>query len=190
MRWAPAVKEEIAPRKRAGLEFPRGTGECATEVIVWAGVLARKPRTAVAQDGGDLWSGCSPKEQFLGDPFVSDAPVGLGEAFENPQPVQPTGINCGGGNGGRSASRAGRGNCCQRQVWRLRQVRWTVPSAFGRFQQSGGLGSQATMGVQHLHPRRVTAPVPSLRCPIGEAGQAAQMTPIGAAQVAAVEIPK
>src|SRR6266496_6196481 len=87
------VEEEIAPRKRAGFKFPRGTCECAAEVIVWVGVLPRKPRTAAAQDGCDLWSGCATLEQFLGDPLIGDAPVGLGEAFENPQPVQPTGIN-------------------------------------------------------------------------------------------------
>src|ERR1019366_9159091 len=71
--------------------------------------LSREPRTATAQDGADSWSGRSAKEQFLSDPFIGDAPVGLGEAFENPQPVQPTGIDLGGGNGGRSASRAGGG---------------------------------------------------------------------------------
>src|SRR5207249_1819035 len=42
-------------------------------------------------------------------------------------------------------------------------------------------------GLQHLHPWRVTAPVTSLWLLIGESGQAAQMTPIGAGQVAAVE---
>ena len=58
----------------------------------------------------------------------------------------------------------------------------------GRFPQSGALGSQAGAGVQRLHPRRVTAPGASLRFLIGEAGQAAQMTPIGAAHVTAVEV--
>jgi hypothetical protein len=85
MVLAIAVEEEVAPRKRAGCEFPRGTCECAAEVIVWVGVLSRKPRAAVAQDGCDLWSGCSTLQQFLGDPLIGDAPVGLWEAFENPQ---------------------------------------------------------------------------------------------------------
>jgi hypothetical protein len=34
MGWATVVKEKIAPRKRAGFEFPRGACECAAEVIV------------------------------------------------------------------------------------------------------------------------------------------------------------
>jgi len=52
-----AVKEEIAPRKRPGCEFPRGTCECAAEVIVGVRVLSRKAWTAAAQDGCNLWGG-------------------------------------------------------------------------------------------------------------------------------------
>lgn len=100
-----ARKKKIAPGKRADGEFPRRTCEGAAEIIVRVGVLSRKPRTAVAQDGGDLWSGRSALEQLLGDPFIGDAPVGFGEAFQNPQTAQPTGIevgrasNCCGGSG-------------------------------------------------------------------------------------------
>ena len=90
---ASAVEEKITSRKRAGCEFPRGTCECAAEVIVWVGVLSGKPWTAVTQDGCDLWGGRATLEQFFGDPFISDAPVGLWEAFQNPQPLQPTGID-------------------------------------------------------------------------------------------------
>ena len=182
------MREKIAPRKRTGGEFPRGTCEGTTQVIVGVGVLSREPRTAAAQDGYDLWSGYPAEEQFLGDPFIGDAPVGLGEAFHNPQSAQPTGIDFGGGNGGGSARGTGGGSRWQSQVWRLRQVRWTAHTVLGRFPQGGALGSQARVGVQDLHPRRVTAPVASLRFPIGEAGQAAQMTPIGRGLVAAVEV--
>jgi hypothetical protein len=80
------VKKKIAPRIRTGGEFPRGSCQGAAEVIVRV-ELSREPRTAAAQDGADSWSGRSAKEQFLSDPFIGDAPVGLGEAFENPQPV-------------------------------------------------------------------------------------------------------
>ena len=182
------VKEKIVTRKRTGGEFPRGTCEGTTEVIVRVRVLSREPRTAAPQDGFDLWSRCSAEEQFLGDPFIGDAPVGLGEAFQNLQSVQPTGIDFGGGRGGHSAYRAGGGSHWQRRALRLRQVRWTGHTVRGRFQQGGALGSQARMGVQDLHPRRVTTPVASLRFLIGEAGQATQMTPIGGGLVAAVEV--
>ena len=87
MGSAIAVAEEIAPRKRAGCEFPRGTYECAAEVIVWVGVLSGKPGTAVTQDGCDLRGGRATLEHILGDPFIGDAPVGLWEAFQNPQPL-------------------------------------------------------------------------------------------------------
>ena len=42
------VEEEIAPRKRAGFKFPRGTCECAAEVIGGVGVLSRKSRSGTS----------------------------------------------------------------------------------------------------------------------------------------------
>ena len=186
------VEEKIAPWKRASFEFPRGTCECAAEVIVRVRVLSRKTRTAAAQDGCDLWSGRATEEQFLGDPLIGDAPVGLRKTFQNPQSVQPTGIDSGGGSGRRRDSRVGVrvgvGGPCESQAWELRPVRWAVQIVPGRFQQSGGLRSQAAAGVEHLHPRRVTAPVAPLWFLIGEAGQSAEMTPIGTGRVAAVDV--
>jgi len=183
-----AVKEKIAPRKKADFEFLRGACECAAEVIVRVGVLSRKSRTAAAQDDGDLWSRHPTKEQFLSDPFIGDAPIGLWKAFQNPQPVQPTGIDFGHGSGRRRARHVAVCGRWQRQMWRLRKARWSAQDALGRFQKGGALGSQSGAGMQHLHPRRVAAPVASLRFPVGAAGQAAQMTPIGAGRVAAVEV--
>jgi hypothetical protein len=157
-----AGKEKIAPRKRAGGEFPRRTCEGAAEVIVRMGVLSRKPRTAVAQDSSDLWSGRSTLEQFLGDPLIGDAPVGLGEAFQNPQAVQPTGIEIGrSGCGGTSrpvrASGIGVRGCRQRNLWRQRQAGATAQTVLGRLQQRRCLGSQVGVSVQYLHPGRVTS---------------------------------
>jgi hypothetical protein len=56
----------------------------------------------------------------------------------------------------------------------------------GRFQQTCASG-QAGASVQHPHPRRVTTPVAPVWLLIGEAGQSAQMTPIGTGRVAAVD---
>ncbi len=151
-------------------------------------MLSRKPRTAAAQDGCDLWRWHSTKEQFLGDPLIGDAPVGLWEAFQNPQPVQPTDIDFGRGRGRRRSRRVDVCGRRQGQTWRLHQIRWAAQTVFGRLEQSGAPGSQSGVSVQHLHPRRVTAPVASLRFLIGEAGQAAQMTPIGAGRVATVDV--
>jgi hypothetical protein len=154
MGLAIAVEEEIAPRKRAGSEFPRSTCECAAEVIVWVGVLSRKPWTAVTQDGCDLWGGRATLEQFFGDPFIGDAPVGPWEAFQNPQPLQPTGIDfraisdCGRASqpvcAGRISVRGGR----EKNAWRPHQVRVAAQIALGRLQQSSALGSRADLGVQ------------------------------------------
>ena len=61
-------------------------------------------------------------------------------------------------------------------------------TAFGLFQQSRRLGRQAGVGVQDLHPRRIAAPIASMWFLIGEPSQTAQMTPIGAGQVAAIGV--
>ena len=185
---------KIAPRKRAGGKFSRRTCEGAAEVIVRVEVLSRKPRTAVAQDSSDLWSGRSKLEQLLGDPLIGDAPVGLGKAFQNPQAVQPTGIEVGRTDGCCGTSRPVRASGIgvrgsrQRNLWRHRQAGVTAQTALGLLQQRRRLGSQAGVSVQHLHPGRVTAPVASRRFLIGETGQAAQVTPIGAGRVAAVDV--
>ena len=143
-----AVTEKIAPGKRAGFEFLRGACECVAEVIVRVGVLSRKSRTAAAQDDGDLWSRHSTEEQFLGDPFIGDAPIGLWEAFQNPQPVQTSGVDFGRGCGRRRARHVGVCGRGQRQMWRLRKDRWSAQNARSRFQQSGALASQVGAGMQ------------------------------------------
>lgn len=177
-----AVEEKIAPRKRDGCEFARGACECAAEVIIRAGVMSRKSRTAAAQNRCDLWRGRATLEQFLGDPLIGDAPVGLWEAFQDVQPVHPMGIDF-----GRGSARCG-GSRCRRQVWKRRQARRAAQPMLGRFQQSRALGRQAGMGIQYLHPRSVAPPVAALWFLIGDAGQAAQMAPIGAGYVAAVGV--
>jgi hypothetical protein len=187
MAVAGTVKKEFAPGKRVGLELPRGTCECAAEVIVGVGMPSRKPWTAATQDGCDLWRGGATLQQFFGDPFIGDAPVGLWEAVRNPQPLQPTGIDGGGiGDGGRARPLVDARHIAVRG--RRRQAGVTVHLVLGRFQQPGALGSQTGTGMQHLHPRRVATPVAPLRFLIGEASQAAQMTPIGAGRVATVEV--
>src|SRR5438309_690135 len=85
-----AAQERIAPGKRDGGQLPRGARDRAAEVILRIGMPARKTRTSTVQDGGDTRGGGTAAEQFLGDPFVDDAPVRLWEALANVQPVQPT----------------------------------------------------------------------------------------------------
>ena len=162
---ATAMKEKIAPRKRAGGEFLRGTSECAAEVIVWVSVSSRKPRTSAAEDSGDLWRGRSTKEQFLGDPFIGDAPVGLWETLENPQSVQPIGIDVGRTSGGGGISQPVCGSRIAvrwrraRNVWCQRPDGMRAQTVLGVFEQGATFRSQAGLGVQDPHPRRVAAPV-------------------------------
>lgn len=79
-----------------GSEFPCGARQSAAEVILGVAVAAWKPGTAGAHDGGDLGSGDAMTEQFLGDPLVHNAPIGLWEASGNSQPVQPLRVDFGG----------------------------------------------------------------------------------------------
>jgi len=45
------------------------------------------------QDGCDPCGGRAALEQFFGDPFVGDAPIGLWEALDNAQALQPTAVD-------------------------------------------------------------------------------------------------
>ena len=187
------VGEPIAPRKSDGLEFSGSVGEGTSEIILGPGVLSRKPRTAVAEDGCDLWGRGATLEQFFGDPGIGDAPVRLWEAFPNLQSVQPIGIDVRGlSDGDRSSQvvcdRVARGGLRPRKAWRPRQVGVAAHTALGRLPQSSALRSQAGVGVQHLHPGSVAAPVAPLWFPIGETGQAAQVAPIGAGLVAPIGV--
>ena len=97
-----------------GLEFPGGALHSAAKVIVGVGVAAWKTGAARAHNGGGLTSGDSVAEQFLGDPFIDDAPVRLWEACVNPQPVQPIGIDPG---GNRVCGIGIRIECSQNWAW-------------------------------------------------------------------------
>ncbi len=185
------LSEKLAPRKRTGLEFIYGAGESAAEVIVGSGVTTWKPRAAVAQDGDDLWRGGATAQQFFSDPFISDAPVRLWEAFKNPQSVQPSSIAAGRAGGWFAARQTVCidgivGHVRRNRARRQRQVGRTSHTAFGLLQQSATPRGQASVGVQHLQPRRIAASVASLWFFIGEPSQTAQVTPIGAGQVAAI----
>ena len=183
---------EYAPGKRTDLQFVDGSCQSAAEVIIGPGVAPWKSWTAVAQDGGDLTGRYAPPQQLFRDPFVGDAPVRLGEAFENPQTVQPLAVDAGRARNGLAISQAGIGGVvgCNRRnpTCGQRQIRGAGPAVFGLFQQSGSLRGQAGMGVQHLDPGEIAAAIAPLRLSVGVAGQPAQVTPIGAGQVAAIGV--
>jgi len=55
-------------------------------------------------------------------------------------------------------------------------------------QEAFGLARQTSSGVHDLHPRRIAIGLASVWFLIGESGEPAQMTPIGAGAVAAIEV--
>ena len=89
-------KQAIAPGKSSGFDLDHGAREGAAEIVLGVRVPSRKTGTARAQNGRDSGSGHSLPQQFLGDPFIGNAPIRLGEAFGNAQPAQPIGIDAGG----------------------------------------------------------------------------------------------
>jgi hypothetical protein len=70
-------------------------------------MTARKARTTATKQVRDGGNRCPAPQQLFSDPFVRNAPIGIGarESLWNPQPLQPSLVN-GGGLGGR----AGPGN--------------------------------------------------------------------------------
>src|SRR5215468_4693386 len=166
-----------APGKGSGFEFQRGAREGAAEIVLRMRVPTGETWTARAQNGCDLWSRCSVPQQFLGDPLIGNAPIRLRKPFANAQPVQPFGIDAGGypiGIGGGPV-RA-----------RRHRLRRSEPTGVGSLDQCAALRGQLCVSVHHLDPRSVTAPVTSLRFLVSETGQAAQMPPVRAGQIAAV----
>lgn len=172
----------IAPGKGSGFQFECGACEGAAEIILGIRVAAWKTRTTGAQNGRDLCSGTSAPQQFLGDPLVGNAPIRLGEAFGNAQPVQPIGIDAGGcrcrmgGSEGSGPVRARGRNWLGR----------TQSTGVDRLDQYGTSRRQLRVSIQHSDPRSVTALVAPLRLLVDETGQAAQMAPIGAGQIPTV----
>src|SRR5919204_5968147 len=88
-------------RRKSGpsLEFPCGAAQRAAEVIVGVAVAAWKTGAAHAHNRGDVGSGDFLAEEFLGDPFIDDAPIRLWEARANPETVHPIGIDLSGNRG-------------------------------------------------------------------------------------------
>src|ERR1017187_3265185 len=195
-RWrgGSGVEKTIAPGKRGGLQLQRGSRDRPVEIILRVRMPAWKVGTAALQDGSDPLGGRAALEQFFGDPFVGDAPIGLWEAFDNAQALQPTAVDTGclSDRGGVRRQVGVRSSVTRERsetdAWRRRLVRAAAPVAFSDPQQGGTFGGQACVGMPDLHPGRVTACITSLRLLIGEPSQAAQVTPIGASPVTAVDV--
>ena len=176
------------PGKKRGSQLVCGAGQGTAEIILGMGMPARKAGTAACQDGRHAPGGSTLAEQLLGDPFVGNAPVRLGEALGNAQPLQPILVDASRMRRGQARVRKGAGIRDGKQgVGRRWARRRAALALLGGLQQSGGLGGQARLGVAELHPGSIAAGAAPLWFLIGEARQAAQVTPVGAGRVTAVE---
>lgn len=100
--WRSSAREAGAPRERSGPQFHGGARQGAAQVILGIGMTAGKARAAAAEEGVDLAVRRTAAQQFLSDPLVGNAPVGIGEALRNVESAQPSridGSRCGGGQG-------------------------------------------------------------------------------------------
>lgn len=168
-----------------------GTGQGAAQIVFGITMVPRKIGTAQAQNFPDLSWGCVLGEQFSGQPQIDDAPIGLRKALQNMPTLKPTLIHsnsafrrnaavwcrpefvgCGNGRSCRSQRRRSLG--CKRLL-----------SGGEHFLGGGG---QDRLRMDDVDRRRETSELASRWLEVAEAGQSAQVTPIGAGPIAVVAI--
>lgn len=159
-------------------------GEGAPQVAVRIAVAAGKKRAGEPEDGLDVRSGFALREQMPGDPQIHDAPVRLWKAFENMPALHTTLVNRGGLLGAEWAKLCG---CRVPVETRGRMARWSCTFPDG-LQQRLGARRQTQMGVDESHPRSAAARCASRGLLIGEPGEPSQVTPVGAGQVASIDM--
>jgi hypothetical protein len=168
-------------------QLGKGSCEGATQVILGVRVPTGKARAAPTQQFRDGRYGCCLSQQLLSDPLVGNTPIGVRKSLWNPQPLQPGLVDVAGRRGGtcgdypltgertwqRSGSGAGGG---------------ASYLSLGGLDQQRAVGSQPNLRLHQLHPGGVSIALTPEGLPIGEPGQSSQMTPVGAGQVAAIDM--
>ena len=173
-----------SPRGRSHSAPPWGGKRCAcdgaSEVILGITVATGKMRAGEAKDGLDLDSGSPQREQMSGNPKIHDAPIRLRKAFANMPSlhtalIYPVSFRSLGrfGIGRGPLGRHRRGQ----RLYRLS----------GEVQQRLAVRREDRTGVDELHPRRETHQCASFGFLVGESREPAQVTPVGAGPIAAVE---
>ena len=156
----------------------------APQIVIRIAVAAGKMRAGEPEDGLDLRSGFALREQVPGDPQIHDAPVRLRKAFANMPSLHATSVDRGGLCGASGATVYG---CRVPTEARGRMPRWLCALPDG-LQQRLGTRRQTRMGVDEFHPRSVAVRCASRGLLIGEPGESSQVTPVGAGQVASIEM--
>jgi hypothetical protein len=193
-RWAAGLRTRQGSVTRRGTHRAPWGGkssarEGSAQVVLGIAVTTGKMRTGQSDHSSDLGHSSALSKQLPHDPQIYDAPIGLRKALQNLPSLEAVAIDLsrlGGGEPGRSGvgphdvfGRLVPGNPSGGQ----RCGGWPLKRGLD---QSLGLGGQAGAGVQDSHPGRVAAAGTPLRLLVGEAGQPAHMTPVGARQVASI----
>ena len=167
-----------------GRSWSERTGQGAAQIVFRITMVAGKIGTAQAQNFPDLiWRGVL-DEQFSGQPEIDRAPIRLREALQNAPTLNPTLIHnrsafrrdaagrCGNGRSYRQPRSLGVG--CKRQL-----------SGSEHFLGGGG---QDWLRMDDVDRRCETGELASRWLEVAEAGQTAQVAPIGAGPVAVVAL--
>src|SRR5262249_6903069 len=173
----------------------RGSRQGAAQVVFGIAMVAREPWAAQAQDFHNLSRGCVLSEQLAGQPEIDDAPIGLGEALANIPTLKPAlihrhrALRCNAVVWSRSRPELlcwgnGRSGRMNRRPWLGVQCK---PFLSDIEQLLCGRG-QDWLSIEDLNRRRQTRKRACRWLEIAEAGQTAQVAPIGAGLVAAIAL--
>src|SRR5438874_8477055 len=178
-----------APRRRgksvAG-QLAKGSCERATQIILGISVATGKARAAPTQQLRDVRYRCSLSQQFLSDPLVGNTPIGVGKSLWNPQSLQPGPVDVAGRRGG-----TGDHPFAGERIWQRSGSGDGGGASYlslGGLDQQRAVASQPNLRLHDLHPGGVSVALTPEGFLIGEPGQPSQMTPVGAGQVAAIDM--
>jgi len=199
-----------ARRKARVVELDGGPSQRASEVVVGLAVAARKAGTSEPKDGMYLLGGYAAAQQLFSDPKIGNAPVGLGEPWEDAQAVQKAmidggrGRRCDGGEvrfgrryrGGTSrvvaliqfAPSRLTGDRRDRQRSPDRLARRGRQPALSGLDESVPVGCQLGLSMDQCHPGGVAVGPEARGFAIGEPGQPAQVTPVRTGQVGPIVV--
>ncbi len=173
--------------KSRAAQLAESAREGAPQIVCGSRMTPRKAGAPAAEQCLDERRRCALPQQFLGDPLVCNAPVGLRESLRNPQTVQPSLIDFAGYGGMPGRGHRVPGRRSGEPSHGRHAGRGTGYLAAGCFDHLSPPAGQAQLGVQESHPGSVAVGLAPQGLLVGEASQPSQMAPIGAGQVCPIE---
>ena len=186
-RWGLARRKR---RDRGTNGVPHGSLKRTSQVVLGIGVGSRKLWTGQTENGLHPFRWHAACQQCLGDPKVSDAPIGVRKALWNLEMLQPGLIASDGVAGGERLM------ADTLRVWHRTYLRRGNPMASDRSKSYLGGGSfhqrmtgrsKSSLGILELDPGSPSIRQSSPRLLVGESCQPSHMAPVGARPVALVE---